>query len=87
MLPQLLADYVLALSDSLGRTHRAEDRPLYERYLAESAVLLALAVRGTASEALATRVAQHERLWGQTFLVGLEHQVPAAIWQRVRAAL
>ena len=38
-----IAQYVLSLQDAAEKTHRAEDRPIYAKYLADAAVLLALA--------------------------------------------
>jgi hypothetical protein len=38
-----IAQHILNLREAASMTHRAEDRPLYEKYLADAAVLLALA--------------------------------------------
>ena len=63
-----LADYVLKLSEAAANTHFADDRPLYEKYLADAAVLLALVVSGAKASDIDTAVERHERLWGQTWL-------------------
>ena len=41
-----LTDYILCLSQGLEQTHHANDRPLYQSYLAEAAVMLAALVGG-----------------------------------------
>jgi hypothetical protein len=63
-----LAAYILCLESCLEKTHRAEDRSIYVRYLADAAGLLAACVAGEPKPALASRVESHERLWGQTWL-------------------
>ena len=82
-----LADYVICLSESSAHTHHAGDRPLYQLYLADAAVLLALLVRGSESRELQSRIEQHERLSAQTFLAGPEHAAIAASWQRFKSAI
>jgi len=80
-----LADYILCLSESATHTHHANDRPLYQMYLADAAVMLALLVRGCEPGELQTRLELHERLWGQTFLAGPEHTVIGESWQRFKS--
>ena len=46
----LLARYVEALENCAAKTSRAEDRALYEKYLAHAAGLLALAVNAEPRE-------------------------------------
>ena len=82
-----LADYVLCLSESLAHTHHADDRPLYQSYLADSAVLFAILVRGSETGQLQARIEEHERLSGQTFLVGPEHTAVAESWQRFKGTI
>ncbi len=82
-----LADYILCLSESLSHTHHANDRPLYEKYLADAAVLLALVERGVDLEELKRRVQNHERLLSNTWLVGDEHKSVFAAWQKFRTLL
>ena len=79
-----LADYVLCLSESLEQTRHANDRPLYQMYLADAAVLLALTVRGVESSQLQARIEQHERLCAQTFLAGPEHAAIAEAWRKFK---
>lgn len=82
-----LADYVSCLSESLAHTAHANDRPLYQLYLADVAVLLALVVRGSESSQLVVRIEQHERIRAQTFLAGPEHAAIAESWQRFKRAI
>ena len=82
-----LADYVICLSESLAHTHHAHDRSLYQMYLADVAVLLALVVRGSETSQLLVRIEQHERLCAQTFLTGPEHAAVAESWQRFKRTI
>ena len=82
-----LADYILCLSESLESTHHANDRPLYVKYLADAAVLLALVERGANGEELQRKVENHERLWGQTWLVGDEHTAVSQAWRKFTDSL
>ncbi|MDQ3820455.1 MAG: hypothetical protein M3362_22625 [Acidobacteriota bacterium] len=82
-----LADYILCLSEDLEHTHHANDRPLYEKYLADAAVLLALVERGVDVEELRRRVQNHERLLSNTWLVGDEHKSVLAAWQKFKTLL
>jgi len=63
-----LADYILKLSEAAANTHFAADRPLYENYLADAAVLLALVVRCAEPSQIDEAVKRHERLWGYSWL-------------------
>jgi hypothetical protein len=78
----LCAEYVLRLSQALAETRYAEDRPLYQTYLADVAVLLALLTQGHAAPDIEARIALHERLRGQTFPSGPEQAVVSDAWQR-----
>lgn len=82
-----LADYIICLSESSARTHHAGDRPLYQSYLADAAVLLALLTRGSESGEFQTLIEQHERRCGQTFLAGPEHVAVAESWRKFRSLL
>ncbi|HEV2764839.1 MAG TPA: hypothetical protein VGV38_17795 [Pyrinomonadaceae bacterium] len=82
-----LADYVLCLNECLARTRHAGDRPLYEKYLADAAVLLALAVRGASSEELRSAAAAHGRLLDQTWLEGPEGETVRRAWEHFRSLL
>ena len=82
-----LADYIICLSESSARTHHAGDRPLYQLYLADVAVLQALLTRGSESRELQTRIEQHERLCSQTFLAGPEYAAIAESWRKFKSLL
>lgn len=82
-----LAEYVLKLNEAAQSTKRAEDRPLYEKYLAHAAVILALAERGAKKETIQKEVQTHERLWGNTWLVDDAYKNPSNAWQKVKDAL
>lgn len=83
----LLADYILCLSQSREHTHHADDRPLYQSYLADAGVLLALLVRGSEQQEIQSQIELHERRWGQTWLVGPEHTAVADAWKTFKRAL
>ena len=82
-----LADYILCLSESAARTAYANDRPLYQRYLADAGVLLAFLVHGATAGEVAAQIDRHERLWGQTFLAGPEYVAIRESWNRFRSML
>jgi hypothetical protein len=76
-----LVDYVLCLSDSLEHTHHANDRPLYQSYLAEAAVILALLMRDSSVNQIETLIQGHSRNLGYTWLVGPEHAAVEKAWK------
>ena len=78
----LCAEYVLRLSQALAEIRYAADRPMYQAYLADAAVLLALITRDDASPEIDARIALHERLCSQTFPSGPEQAAVAEAWQR-----
>lgn len=80
-----LADYILCLSESASHTHHANDRPLYQMYLAHAGLLLALFVRSASASEIDAQLERHERLWGQTFLAGPEHVAIRESWDRFRS--
>jgi hypothetical protein len=82
-----LAQYILDLSYGLEHTHRAEDRPVYEDYLADAAVLLALLVSDAKSQAVAEAVKGHEHLQGWSWLQDPVCQKSAESWGRFKALL
>jgi len=82
-----LATYILKLNESAQLTKRAEDRPLYERYLASAAVILALVENGSVKETIKKEIESHERLWGNTWLVDDVYKVPHDAWQKVKESL
>ena len=81
-----LANYVLALHKAAASTRRTEDRVLYEKYLADAAVLLALAETNATQDDIRKAVNTHERLWGNTWLQDEAYKGPAAAWQVVKGA-
>ena len=81
------ARYILDLSESLSNTHRAEDRPIYEAYLADVAVLFALVVEGTDREIIQKHIEQHERLWGHTWLQDPVYGKPRGSFDKVKELL
>ncbi len=81
-----LAAYILELNDASKNTHQAEDRRLYDKYLASAAVILALTERGAESETIKNEIQAHERLWGNTWLVDDAYKKPSNAWQKVLEA-
>jgi hypothetical protein len=82
---EALAAYILRLAESAAVTHIAADRPLYRDYLAHAAVLLASAVRGAPEHELLPSLRVHERLRGNAWLQGPEHQAVSTAWEVVVA--
>ena len=82
-----LAAYILKLNEAAQSTKRAEDRQLYERYLASAAVILALVESGAENNIVEEEVQAHERLWGNTWLVDDAYKIPSNAWQKVKAML
>lgn len=82
-----IAAYVLKLEDCARRTRRAEDRSLYEKYLADAAGMLAMSVAAKPSAALRERAESHERLWGHTWLQDDVYREAAEAWSAVKAEL
>jgi hypothetical protein len=78
-----VAEYILLLRDAKGKTHQAEDRPLYEKYLAGAAVLLALIEKGADKKAITDAFLDHECLWGQTWLQDPVLEGPSKAWGKV----
>jgi hypothetical protein len=79
-----IAAYVLKLEDCARRTHRAEDRSLYEKYLADAAGMLAMSVVAQPIAALRERAKSHERLWGHTWLQDEVYREAAEAWFAVK---
>ena len=80
----LLAHYVLALSKSSEQTRIAEDRPIYQRLLADAAVLLALAETGAAPKIIRERLENHDRIWGSAWLQDPSHEPASSAWEAVK---
>ena len=83
----LLADYILCLSQSLKQTHHANDRPLYQSYLGDAGVLLAMLLRESDQKKIYAQIELHEHLRGQTWLVGPEHTAVADAREAFKRAL
>ena len=81
---KILAGYILDLSKSLSNATHAEDRPIYEAYLADVAVLFAMVVEGADKEAIQQRIEQHDRLWGHTWLQDPECEKPRRSYDKVK---
>ena len=82
-----LATYILKLNESAQLTKQAEDRPLYEKYLASAAVILALVENDAEKETIKNEIESHERLWGNTWLLDDVYINPSDAWQKVKEAL
>ena len=76
-----LVDYILCLSQSLEHTHHANDRPLYQSYLAEAVVMLALLVSNSDMSQIEILIQGHARHLGYTWLVGPEHAAVEKAWR------
>jgi hypothetical protein len=81
-----LAGYVLRLGDSLAQTHHANDRPIYQRLLADVAPTLALLIRGADAKEISSAIQRHERLSSELFLAGPEHSALSEAWRRFKEA-
>lgn len=79
-----IAQYILCLRSSASMTNRAEDRSLYEKYLADAAVLLALVETEAPITSIRDAVLSHERLRGITWVVDDTYKEPSAAWQKVK---
>src|SRR6266849_6549502 len=58
-----MSAFVRSLEDCLANTHQAEDRSIYEKYLADAAGILASCVAGEPIANVVRRIGAHERLW------------------------
>ena len=79
-----IAHYVLSLKAAQSSTHSAEDRAIYEKYLADAGVILALAETEAAPHLIASAIQQHDRLWGHTWLNDDAYKEPSAKWTAVK---
>ena len=82
-----LATYILMLNEAAQSTKRAEDRPLYEKYLASAAVILALVESDAEREKIQSEMDTHEHLWGNTWLIDDAYKIPSDAWQKIKAIL
>jgi transposase InsO family protein len=83
-LSKKLAGYILSLEECLAKTHRAEDRSIYEKYLADAAGILALSLNGETGTDLHPRIKAHERLWGHSWLQDEIYKRAADAWKSVK---
>ena len=63
-----LAKYITVLAQSADRTHRAEDRPMYEKHLAAAARMLPAMHEDPRLRSLAGLVADEKRAFGWSYL-------------------
>jgi len=82
-----LAEYVRTLEQCSHSTHRAEDRALYEAYLADAAGFLAAVALGITDDETRERFQRHERLWGTTWLIDPVYESAASRWTVIRERL
>ena len=83
-LKRAMSGYVRILEDCLANTHRAEDRPNYEKYLADAAGILASCVAGEPIANVVRRIEAHERLWGHTWLQDPIYRKAESAWHTVK---
>ena len=81
------AIYILELRDAAGATHQAEDRPIYEKLLADAGVILALIETNADNATISSAIASHERLWGHTWLRDPVFSGPAKAWEMVKSKI
>jgi hypothetical protein len=79
-----LAEYILKLNDASQKTRRAEDRPLYEKYLAEAGVILSMVELNMDVELIRKEIQAHERLWGIAWLIDDVKEDPSEAWQKAK---
>ncbi len=65
---EALATYIQVLSDSADQTHRAEDRPVYERHLAAAARMFVALRRDPTLQELKAIVAHERHGYGWFYL-------------------
>ncbi len=83
----VLAQYILKLSEAASKTRNADDRPLYGMYLADAAVLLALIISNAEDSLVFDAVKSHERLWGHTWLQDEAYKIPVAAFKAFKNEL
>lgn len=82
-----IADYILCPNKCAESSSSANDRPLYVKYLADAAVLLALAEKGAEPNTMKQKLSDHERLLSQTWLEGPEHEAIFKAFELVKSKL
>jgi hypothetical protein len=83
-LSERIAAYVLSLEECAAKTRRAEDRSIYEKYLADAAGMLAWSVAAGSIAELQQRAKSHERLWGHAWLQDEVYGKAAEAWSGVK---
>jgi hypothetical protein len=83
-LQQDFAEYVRTLEHCSNSTHRAEDRPLYQAYLADAAGFLAVIALGVPADEIRERLQRHQHLWGWTYLIDPVSEAAASKWTVIR---
>lgn len=83
-----LAEYILCLSYNLTNTKQASDRQLYEKYLADAGVILALVELNTDKAEIKQKVDSHERLISNTWITNnIEYKVFYEAWRKFKNQL
>ncbi len=78
-----LAEYIIKLREAQQQTKRAEDRSLYEKYLAEAGILLAMVEIKSDKIELKEAISHHERLWDNTWLIDPVFKGPSKAWGEI----
>jgi hypothetical protein len=82
-----IAQYIICLNEAAERTHRSEDRQIYVKLLADSAILLALVETGAAQESIIKAAARHDRLWGHSWPVDDACSEAISAWQNCKCLI
>lgn len=69
---EALGRYVEILSESADRTHRAEDRQMYQLHLAAAARMFVACMRDETQQRLRVLIAEERRSYGWTYLSDAE---------------
>ena len=68
---QDIALCILSLNEAAQISSHAEDRPVYDRFLASAAMLLALVEVNSDDNTIHTAIHEHERQWGHNWLLDM----------------
>jgi hypothetical protein len=82
-----IAQYIISLNEAAEKTHRSEDRQIYVRLLADSAILLALIETDAAQESITDAAARHDRLWGHSWPVDDVCLAAISAWQNCKCLI
>ena len=80
-LEDALAEYIHVLTEALGKTNRAEDRPKYEKHLAAAARMFA-AIHSNRLQDLSEIIDEESHGYGWSFLSGAEGDLAEAAFVR-----